>query len=164
MGPFLTAERQLKFLVVGINYFTKWVEVEAWPLSRRRISEVSCGTSFAGIRNYYSSPARPQANRTTAKTPTGETLFHLAYGSEAIIPAKVRLMSYQVGSHDESKNDKAMRLELDLVDEVRATVEQRLSRYQNLMAKHYNSKVRHRDFQVGDLVLRKVIGATKDAS
>ena len=28
IGPFLTAVRQLKFLVVGINYFTKWVEAE----------------------------------------------------------------------------------------------------------------------------------------
>ena len=67
-------------------------------------------------------------------------------------------------NHDESRNDKAMRLQLDLVDEVRATTEQRLARYQDLMAKHYNSKVRHRDFQVGDLVLRKVTGATRDPS
>ena len=29
MGPFPTPIRQLKFLVVGIDYFTKWVEVEA---------------------------------------------------------------------------------------------------------------------------------------
>ena len=29
MGPFPTAMRQLKFLVVGIDYFTKWVEAEA---------------------------------------------------------------------------------------------------------------------------------------
>ena len=29
MGPFLTTIRQLKFLVVGIDYFTKWVETEA---------------------------------------------------------------------------------------------------------------------------------------
>ena len=29
MGPFLTIIRQLKFLVVSIDYFTKWVEVEA---------------------------------------------------------------------------------------------------------------------------------------
>ena len=28
MGPFSTALRQLKFLVVGIDYFTKWVEAE----------------------------------------------------------------------------------------------------------------------------------------
>ena len=30
------------------------------------------------------------------------------------------------------------------------------------MAKHYNFKVRHRDFQVGNLVLRKVIDAIRD--
>ena len=29
IGPFPTVVRQLKFLVVGINYFTKRVEVEA---------------------------------------------------------------------------------------------------------------------------------------
>jgi len=28
IGPFLTTVRQLRFLVVGIDYFTKWVEVE----------------------------------------------------------------------------------------------------------------------------------------
>ena len=28
MGPFPTMVRQLKFLVVGIDYFTKWVEAE----------------------------------------------------------------------------------------------------------------------------------------
>ena len=48
------------------------------------------------------------------------------------------------------------------MDKVRAIAEQRLAQYQDLMAKHYNSKVRHRDFKVGDLVLRKVMGATRD--
>ena len=32
------------------------------------------------------------------------------------------------------------------------------------MAKHYNSIVKCKDFQVEDLVLRKVTGATKDAT
>ena len=81
-----------------------------------------------------------------ARTPTGETPFRLAYGTEAVIPAKVGLMSYQVESYDKEKNKKAMRLQLDLVDEVRAAAKQRLARYQNLMAKHCNTKVRHRDF------------------
>ena len=57
-----------------------------------------------------------------------------------------------------------MHLQLDLVDEVQATAEQRLVQYQNLMSKHYNSNVRHRDFQVEDLVLWRVMGATKDPS
>ena len=37
-----------------------------------------------------------------------------------------------------------------------------MAQYQNLMAKHYNSNVRRRDFQVGDLVLQKVMGATRN--
>ena len=40
--------------------------------------------------------------------------------------------------------------------------EQRLARYQDLMAKHYNSRVRYKDLQVEDLVLRKVMGTTKN--
>ncbi|XP_075650025.1 uncharacterized protein LOC142620551 [Castanea sativa] len=86
-------------------------------------------------------------SRTTARTPTGETPFQLAFGAEALIPAEVGLTSYRVESYDESKNNEALRLELDLVDEVRAAAEQRLARYQDMMAKHYNSKVRHRDFK-----------------
>ena len=102
------------------------------------------------------------AYRTTARTPTGETPFWLTYGNEAVIPTEVELTSYRVHNHDDSKNDEAMRLQLNLVDEVKAAAKQRLARYQDHMAKHYNSRVRHRDFQVGDLVLRRVMGAAKD--
>ncbi|XP_075673846.1 uncharacterized protein LOC142643186 [Castanea sativa] len=102
------------------------------------------------------------AYRTTAKTPTGETLFRLAYGSETVILAEVRLTSYKVDNHDEGRNDEAMRPQLDLVDEVKATAEQTLTLDQDLMAKHYNSRVKHREFKVRDLVLRKVMGAARD--
>ena len=91
MGPFSTAMRQQKFLVVGINYFTKWVEVEAlviiteknirsfvWRniICRYGILRVIVSDnekqfdnnafkdfySELGIKNHYSSPAHPQAN------------------------------------------------------------------------------------------------------
>ena len=104
------------------------------------------------------------AYRTTVRTPTGDMPFRLAYGSEAVILAEVGLTSYRVENHDEGRNDEALRVQLDLVDEVRANAQQRLAWYQDLMAKHYNSRVRHRDFKVGDLVLRKVMGTTKDTS
>nr|XP_023914203.1 uncharacterized protein LOC112025750 [Quercus suber] len=81
------------------------------------------------------------AYRTTTRTSTGETPFRLMYESKAVIPAEVKLTSYRTDNHDESKNDKAMHLQLDLVDEVRVTIEQRLTRYQDRMAKHYNSWV-----------------------
>ena len=123
-------------------------------------------TRLEGAKGIWSKelPSALWAYRTTTRTPIRETLFRLAYGSEAVIPTEVGLTSYRVENHDKSRNNKAMRLRLDLVDEVRATAEQRLAQYQNLIAKHYNSRVRHRDFQVGDLVLRKVIGTIRDPS
>ena len=63
------------------------------------------------------------AYRTMARTPIGETPFRLTYESEVVILAEIGLISYRVDSHDERKNDEAMRLQLDLVDEVRTTVE-----------------------------------------
>ena len=86
------------------------------------------------------------AYRTMARTPIGETPFRLTYESEVVILAEIGLTSYRVDSHDERKNDEAMRLQLDLVDEVRTTAEQRLVWYQARMAKHYDSRVRHKDF------------------
>ena len=91
MGPFPTAVRQLKFLVVGIDYFTKWVEAEAlatiteknvrsffWRciICRFGIPRVLISDnrrqfdnelfwdfcSQLGIKNHYSSPAHLQAN------------------------------------------------------------------------------------------------------
>ena len=91
MGSFLTTIRQLKFLVVDIDYYTKWVEVEAlatiteknirnfvWRniVYRNEIPRVLVldnGNQFdnesfrdfcsqLGIRNHYSLPAHPQAN------------------------------------------------------------------------------------------------------
>ena len=67
--------------------------------------------------------------RTTARTPTGETPFRLTYGADAVIPAEIDLTSYRVQSYTEDKNEEAMRLQLDLVDEDQAMAKQRLARY-----------------------------------
>ena len=86
------------------------------------------------------------AYRTTARTPTAETPFRLTYGADAVIPAEIGLTSYRIQSYTEDKNEEAMRLQLDLMDEARTKAEQRLARYENLMSKHYNARVKHRDF------------------
>jgi hypothetical protein len=91
MGPFPIGRRQLKFLVVAIDYFTKWVEAEPLAtITERNIQNfvwkaVVCrfgiprvlvsdnGKQFdnprfrqfsqeLGIHNHYSSPGHPQAN------------------------------------------------------------------------------------------------------
>ena len=102
------------------------------------------------------------AYRTTAHTPTGETPFCLAFEREVVIPAKIGLTSYKISHHEKRRNKEEMHLQLDILDEVRATAEQQIVHYKDLMAKHYNAKVKPRHFQIGDLVLRKVTAATKD--
>ena len=91
IGPFPTAIRRLKFLVVGIDYFTKWVEAEAlatimkknvrsfvwkniiYRYGIHRVLVSDNGKQFdndtfrdfcsqLGIKNHYSSPAHLQAN------------------------------------------------------------------------------------------------------
>ena len=134
------------------------VEVTNWSLLK------IIKTRFEGVKGIWADelPSVLWAYCTTARTPTGETPFRLTYGIETVIPAEVGLTSYRMENHNEDKNEEALCLQLDLVEEFRSTAEQRLARYQNLMAKHYNTNVRHRDFQVGDLVLRKVMGVAKD--
>ena len=51
-------------------------------------------------------------------------------------------MSHRVAQHNEEKNEKGIRLQLDLLDEVRVIAEQWIARYRNLMARHYNAKIK----------------------
>ena len=90
------------------------------------------------------------AYKTTIRTPTRETPFRLACGSEAVILAEVGIASYRTAHHDKGKNEEGICLNFDLLDEVRVVVEQQMT------------KVKPRHFSIGDLVLRKVITATKD--
>ena len=82
-------------------------------------------TQLEGVKGIWPDelPSVLWAYKTTARTPIGETPFCLAYGNRAVIPVEVGLTSYKVENHNESKNDEAMHLQLDLVDDVRAIAE-----------------------------------------
>ena len=96
------------------------------------------------------------------RTPTGETPFKLAYGSEAVIPAEVHMANHRVMSYQDKDNEEQLRLNLNLIDEVRADAEHRVVMYKNLMARQFVAMVKPRHFNIGDLVLRKVSLATKN--
>ena len=100
--------------------------------------------------------------RTIVRTPTGETPFKLAYGSEAVIPAEVHMANHKVMAYQDKDNGEQLRLNLDLIDEVRTDAEHRIARYKNLMARQYDAMVKLRRFNIGDLVLKKVSLATKN--
>ena len=102
------------------------------------------------------------AYKMTVRTPTGETPFKLAYGSEAVIPAEVHMVNHRVMTYQDKDNEEQLRLNLDLIDEVRTDAEHKTARYKNLMARQYDAMVKSRRFNIGDLVLKKVSLAVKN--
>lgn len=76
---------------------------------------------------------------TTVRAPTGETPFSLAFGTEAVIPIKIRVASYRAVNFDISHNDKGLRGNLDLLEEKRDEAALRVAAYKQKMTKYYNS-------------------------
>ena len=83
--------------------------------------------------------------RTTVRTPIGETPFKLAYGSEAIILAEIHMANHRVTMYLDKDNDEQLRLNLDLIDEVRIDADERIAKYKNLMARQYDAMVKPSD-------------------
>ena len=57
------------------------------------------------------------AYRTTPRRSTGETPFSLAYGAEAVIPAKVNMCSARIDGFNPVQNELMMVEHLDLLEE-----------------------------------------------
>ena len=79
-----------------------------------------------------------------------------------MIPVEVRVTSTRRAAFSEEGNDNKLRLNLDCLDKVRDKASSRMAKYQQKMAEYYNKRVKLRQLDIGDLVLRKVTTATKD--
>ena len=103
-------------------------------------------TRLEGVKGVWPDelPSVLWAYKTTVRTPTGETPFKLAYGSEAIIPAEVHMANHRVMMYQDKDNEEQLCLNLDLIDEVRIDTDERTARYKNLLAKQYDAMVKPR--------------------
>uniref|UniRef100_A0A2N9J520 Uncharacterized protein n=1 Tax=Fagus sylvatica TaxID=28930 RepID=A0A2N9J520_FAGSY len=159
MGPFPVGTKQAKFLVVAIDYFTKWVEAEPLAtISEKNVKSfvwkaVICrfgiprvlisdnGKQFdngpfrelcaqLNIRNHYSSPRHPQANGQVENPNQGNSLqAHLWHG-RLFIPVEIGLTTLRTTFHNEGENEGQLRLNLDLLDEARERAARRIALYQ----------------------------------
>ena len=57
------------------------------------------------------------------RTPTGETPFKLAYGSEAVIPVEVHVANHRVMKYQDEENEEQLCINLDLINKVRMDAE-----------------------------------------
>jgi transposase InsO family protein len=82
--------------------------------------------------------------RTQPSKATGQTLFLLVYGSEAILPADIMWRSPRVEMYNEGEADEARQLELDSVEEARCTALVQLARYLQGIRRYHDRNVRER--------------------
>ena len=101
-------------------------------------------------------------HRTTRKLATQETLFALAFGTEAVAPIEVGLKSPRIEFTSTEHNEEALRLNLGLLEEKREQVQKHIKNYHRKTARYYDQRVRPRSYILGDLVLKKLLLARKN--
>ncbi|KAK6136270.1 hypothetical protein DH2020_030001 [Rehmannia glutinosa] len=93
--------------------------------------------------------------RTTPKEATGETPFSLVYGAEAVIPAEIGMETHRIQTFEETRNQELMKEALEELEEKRQKSYLRMEASKRIMKASYDKRVKRRNFQVGDLVLRR---------
>jgi hypothetical protein len=92
--------------------------------------------------------------KTTPSRATGFTPFFLVYGAEAILPTDLEYGSPRIRGYDKGANQRAREDSLDQLDEAQTVALSLSARYQRALRCYQARKVRRRDFNEGDLVLR----------
>jgi hypothetical protein len=92
--------------------------------------------------------------RTTPSRATRFTPFFLVYGAEAVFTTDLEYGSPRVQGYDEGANQRAREDSLDQLDEARTMALMHSAKYQQALRRYLARKIRRRDFNKGDLVLR----------
>jgi len=212
-----------RYLIVLIDKFTKWVEVEPvraitaqaaikavqgvvarFGVPNRIITDLGSQFTSGSFQAYYSemgtkicyaSVAHPRSNgqverangevlrglktktfdrfktggtgwieelpsvlwslRTTSSRATDETPFSLVYGAEAVLPTELKYGSPRVRAYDEESQRTQRIDDVNFLKEIRCQAALRSARYQQGLRRYHSRRVRPRELQAGDLVLRR---------
>jgi hypothetical protein len=221
VGPLPRAKGDLRFVIVVIEYFSRWIEAEAvaritfasvqrfvWKniLCRFGIpKEIVCDNgkqfesgkfkdmckglnlqiNFASVGHPQTNGAAERANgkiveaikkslegsakgkwpedllsvlwalRTIVVRSTGMTPFRLVYGDEAMTPSEVGANSPRVVF--DQKDEEGRKLNLEMLDEIRVEALDKMAQSTEGTKSYYNKKVKIRQIEEGDLVLKKTL-------
>nr|GFA75722.1 reverse transcriptase domain-containing protein [Tanacetum cinerariifolium] len=88
------------------------------------------------------------------KSSNGETPFSLTYRAEAVIPAEIGMPTLRTTEVDTVKNNEALGISSDLLEEKREQAAIHEVRNKAKMEGYYNTGVRSTSFRPGDFVYR----------
>ena len=86
----------------------------------------------------------------------------MTYGAEAIIPLEIGFPTLRTSTFTSDSNDGLLEKSLDLIEERRENAMVQLAYYQHKLKQGYDTNVKLKPLAIGDLVLRKVLGTTKN--
>nr|GEX14808.1 reverse transcriptase domain-containing protein [Tanacetum cinerariifolium] len=174
--PLLKSPGKVKFLIVEIDYFTKWIEakpvatITGAQVKKFMWDNIVCRFGLPGdiifdngkqfkdnlfkdwCENYLFVNASLSLSIHRPTVCNGETSFSLTYGTEAVIPIEIGMPTLRTAEVDMIKNDEALEINLDLLEEKRehASIQEEKSKAK--MEKYYNARVRNKSFKLGDLI------------
>ncbi|XP_022004433.1 uncharacterized protein LOC110901995 [Helianthus annuus] len=184
VGPFPPANGGVKFLLVAIDYFVKWPEVKplakitalvqmfslfAYPQSNGQVERTN-QSIVEGIKmrlgrhesNWLEElPNVLWAIRTTEKTSHKRTPYSLVFGSEAVIPAEIGVVTQRTFNMDPEVNNKEAILNLQLLEETRDQAAIQETKYKQKMEAYYNTRVKHERFKPGETLCLETMRLVK---
>nr|GEZ25124.1 reverse transcriptase domain-containing protein [Tanacetum cinerariifolium] len=130
-GPFPEGPGKVKFLIVAMDYFTKWIKAKA-------VATIIGEQRFASVKHQQSNGLVERANKSLGE----------------VIPAEIGMPTYRTTMVDVVNNDEELRLNLDLLEERWELAAMSEAKSKSKMMKYYNSRVYGVAFKPGDFVYR----------
>ncbi|KAL6315733.1 hypothetical protein AAG906_006595 [Vitis piasezkii] len=163
---------QKKFLLVATDYFSKWVEAEAYASIKDKdvTNRSHKQNSNHCLKEKARTSQRKVGGRVTwrpvglsnhTRTTNRNTPF-ASHTTWTVIPTEIGLPTIRTEAAKQDDANTELGRNLDWADEVRETASIRMADYQQRASAHYNRKVRPRSFKNGTLVLRKVFENTAE--
>ena len=100
--------------------------------------------------------------RITPRRSTGETHFSMTYVVEVVIPLEFGFPTLRIDQFNFEENNCLLLDNLDVAEERREVAMVKMTYDQQKFKQGYDKGVKSRPLALGDLVLRKVMGTTKN--